>query len=238
MMRSPRGFTASAPICCRSTRLQRMVGGGREAGGQGRWGRDTEGGPGAAPLTSGSPSCYCPGPETGGRGGAGWPARLRGAGAGDAGAGGTPRGRPERALRLRPGPAGAWKGRRDRGAPRAPLREARVKANPFLAGRGTPGCPQAREPAPPQTWSTAPWPRDPCPTSRARPGPSPPPAPRSPGSAHSPSPAGCCPRRGPAPRASRPSPWLCRPDPHVPRSRPARRQLPGPKATPGGDPSS
>lgn len=46
---------------------------------KGEWGQRDRGGrsQGQLPLTSGSPSCSCPGPETGGRGGADWPARLR-----------------------------------------------------------------------------------------------------------------------------------------------------------------
>lgn len=80
IMRSPRGFTARAPICWRSRRLWRQSNEAKEADGgvrervgpENQWKKVFR----SALLTSSSPFPPCPGLGTGGRDGAGWLARL------------------------------------------------------------------------------------------------------------------------------------------------------------------
>lgn len=171
------------------------------------------------PLTSGSPSCYCPGPGTGGRGGAGWPARLR-AGRRQGEAPRELRGRPAGGcVLLGPGAAGGWERR-------ARTRRLSRPALPY-------GTTRPRHPSPPGRHN---------PGARAR-GPRPRSAPRRPARrrrpAHSRSPAECCPRRGPAPRASRRSPWrAARTGTLCPPAQRGRRVPRAEGHRPGGAPSS
>lgn len=208
IIRSPRGFTASAPICCRSTRLERkfeVVRTEREAEAQGgtrsarRRGGGAGGGAGDAgcrgpgrPLTTGSPSCFGPEPGSGGRDGPDWPARLRreggrlttGVGSRGAGVPGVHRARTREV-------AGGWRGLTPQ---RSPPGDQGTKANPLRAGWRTPGCP-------PRLRTRSPSHLD----ARGPPG-SPPPAPRSWG------------RLGPGDPPPRPS--------RGPRGRPRRRSQP------------
>uniref|UniRef100_M3YL91 Uncharacterized protein n=1 Tax=Mustela putorius furo TaxID=9669 RepID=M3YL91_MUSPF len=201
------------------------------------------------PLTSGSLSRSCPGPETGGRGGADWPARLRGE---------RPKGdRAARAGDARRDPP--WGAPRPRGGGRGPRRGCSWGPRWGCWGRGdalprgnraTRAGPLGPHPLPPRTaeledtWlpgST--WPpaaRGPAPAiahaPRRRPGSGPPASRvRAPLAAHSRSPAGCCPRRECARRGNLGSPWLrglSLPAPHarLPLPGAAAPVAPGPKA--------